>query len=176
MAPAFLLRRGELMAVRKLAAVDAELEGRVEALGFELVEVSWGGSSRRPILRLRVDRPDSVPGDGVTVADCARVSRALEAWLDELEGVPEQYVLEVSSPGVERPLSRTRDWERFAGQEVSVKGKQSLAGKGLRIQGLLLGWVEGPDGPLVQVSLKDGEVVSIERDSIAEARLVYRWE
>lgn len=164
------------MAVRKLSAVDAELEGRVEALGYELVEVSWGGSSRRPILRLRVDRPDSAPGSGVTVADCARVSRALEVWLDELEGVPERYVLEVSSPGVERPLSRTRDWKRFAGQEVSVKCTRPLVGRGVRIQGVLLGWVEGPEGPVVQVRLKDGEVVSIERDSIAQARLVYRWE
>lgn len=164
------------MAVRKLAAVDAELESRVEALGFELVEVSWGGSSGRPILRLRVDRPDSVPGSGITVADCARVSRALEAWLDELDEVPERYVLEVSSPGVERPLSRPRDWERFAGQEVSVKRSRTAEEKAARIQGVLLGSVEGPDGPLVQVRLKDGEVVSIERDSIAEARLVYRWE
>lgn len=164
------------MAAGKIQAVDAELEGRVEALGFELVEVTWGGSARRPILRLRVDRPDSKPGSGVTVDDCARVSRALEAWLDELEEVPERYVLEVSSPGVERPLSRTRDWERFAGQEVSVKGTRALGPGGSRIQGVLVGWVEGPQGPLVQVRLKDGEVVSIERDAIAEARLVYRWE
>ena len=108
--------------------------------------------------------------------DCARVSRALEAWLDELDELPERYVLEVSSPGVERPLSRTRDWERFAGQEVSVKGTRALGPGGVRIKGVLLGWVEGPGGPVIQVRVKDGEVISIERDAIAEARLVYRWE
>jgi ribosome maturation factor RimP len=175
-APAFLFRRGEQMVARRFPQVDAELDGRVEAMGFELVEASWGGSSGRPILRLRVDRPDSVRGDGVTVADCARVSRALEAWLDELEGLPERYVLEVSSPGVERPLSKLKDWERFAGEEVSLKGKVSLLGRGVRLQGVLLGWEKGPEGPRVRLRLKDGEEVSIERNAIAEARLVYRWE
>jgi len=164
------------MAARRYPVVEAELDGRIEALGFELVEVSWSGSSGRPILRLRVDRPDSVPGDGITVADCARVSRALEAWLDELEGLPERYVLEVSSPGVERPLTRLKDWQRFTGEEVSLKGRTSLLGRGPRLQGVLLGSEEGPDGPRVRLRLKDGEEVSIERNAIAEARLVYRWE
>ncbi|HZD04387.1 MAG TPA: hypothetical protein VE173_05705, partial [Longimicrobiales bacterium] len=93
--------------------VERELGRRVEALGFELVDVEWAGSARRPIFRIRIDVPGgSDPRDrhgGVTVDDCAVVSRGLEPWLDGLEGVPETYVLEVSSPGVERALTREAD-------------------------------------------------------------------
>lgn len=164
------------MAAGRMPEVEAELERRIEAMGLELVECSWGGSSRRPILRVRVDRPDSVPGKGVTVDDCARVSRALEPWLDALEALPERYVLEVSSPGVERPLSRPRDWERFAGEEVSVKVRAPVSGRGGRIRGVLLGWQEGPEGPEVRLRLKEGEELSIPRGEITEAHLIHRWE
>jgi ribosome maturation factor RimP len=164
------------MATGRFPEVEAELESRVEAMGLELVECSWGGSSRRPILRLRIDRPGSTKGDGVSVDDCARVSRTLEPWLDALESLPERYVLEVSSPGVERPLSRPRDWERFAGEEISVKAKAPVEGHGPRLRGTLLGSVEGPDGLRVRLRLKDGEELSIPRGAIVEAHLIYRWE
>ena len=108
--------------------IEPRLHDQVEALGFEVVELEWAGKSRRPILRLRVDRPDSVPGKGISVDDCAVVSRALEQWLDE--EFPERYVLEVSSPGIERPLVRPRDWVRFAGQRVLVHGTRVLGDQG----------------------------------------------
>jgi ribosome maturation factor RimP len=95
--------------MRIVDEIERELEGRVEGLGYELVELRWGGSGRRPLLKLRIDRPDSAPGRGVTVEECASVSRALEPWLDGHEELSERYVLEVSSPGVERPLVRARD-------------------------------------------------------------------
>jgi ribosome maturation factor RimP len=105
---------------------------RVEALGYELVELERAGSGARPILRVRIDvagGSDPDPGsEGVTVDDCTRVSRALEEFLDDAEGVADRYVLEVSSPGVERPLVRTRDYERFAGREVGVKTSRPLSG------------------------------------------------
>jgi ribosome maturation factor RimP len=74
-----------------------ELEQRLEALGYEMVELEQVGQKRRPILRLKIDRPDSTPGAGVTVEDCRIVSRALESYLDERPGMAEAYVLEVSS-------------------------------------------------------------------------------
>jgi ribosome maturation factor RimP len=161
--------------------LEAGLAERVEALGFELVRLERAGSRARPILRLSIDRPESEPGEsGVTLDDCTRVSRALEPWLDELEGLAPSYVLEVSSPGVERPLVRPRDFERFAGREVAVKGKATLAGRAKRLEGVLLGLreVEGEAGPEERIALRlaDGDEVEIPRAEITDAHLIYRWE
>jgi len=162
---------------RKVPEVDRELEARVESLGFELVQAEWGGSSRRPVLRLRVDRPAGEDRSGITVDECARVSRGLEAWLDELEVMPERYVLEVSSPGVERPLVRPRDWVRFTGQEVRVKLKPSQQGGAVRLQGEVLGLEEDGDvGPRVALRLSDGGERWIPLEGISQAHLVYRWD
>jgi ribosome maturation factor RimP len=153
-----------------------ELDARVEQLGFELVELERAGSQRRPILRLRVDRPASEPGSGVTLDDCVRVSRALEGYLDEREGLSERYVLEVSSPGVERPLVRRRDWERFVGEDVAIRGTSTLAGRASRLTGTLLG-VQDDDGIGAQVRLRlpDGEEVLVPLSAVKGANLVFRW-
>jgi ribosome maturation factor RimP len=154
-------------------ALERSFEERVASLGFELVELERAGSKSRPILRLRIDRPDGAPGEGVNIDDCARVSRALEQWLDTEVG--ERYVLEVSSPGLERPLVRRRDFERFAGREVALRGHVPLAGKGRRLEGDLLGVVNAGDGERVRLRLGDGTVVDIPRADIARAHLVFRW-
>ncbi len=159
--------------------IAQELEARVSELGYELVDVEWKGSSRRPIIRLRVDRPDAVPGEtGVTVDDCVAVSRGLEPWLEETGALPETYVLEVSSPGVERPLVRPRDFARFAGESVAIKGDGPLAdGLARRLEGELLGLDEsGETGPRVRLKLANGDEVGIEYDRIAGAHLVYHWK
>ena len=159
----------------------SKIEGRVEALGFEVVELEWAGSKARPILRLRVDRADSTPGDGVTVDDCARVSRALEAWLEEDGGVPERYVIEVSSPGIERPLTRPRDWSRFSGHRVAVEGTRVLVGDERRVEGELLGPVEdeGSDDPAeterVRIRTDAGEELTLSLSEIKRAHLVHDW-
>ena len=154
-----------------------EVDVRLERMGFELVEAAWVGSAGRPILRIRMDLPDSVPGEGgVSVGQCARVSRELEPWLDAHSEVPERYVLEVSSPGVERPLTRPRDWERFKGHPVLVKGKDFPGGKGNRLEGELLGLEEDEGGEtLVSLLLKEGERVRIPLDRIQKAHLIFRW-
>jgi ribosome maturation factor RimP len=151
------------------------LEERVEALGFELVELERSGAKSRPVFRVRVDRPDSVPGEGVGLDDCARISRSLEEYLDAEESIPGNYVIEVSSPGVERPLTKRRDFERFRGQEVAVKGYAPLAGRGRRLQGELLGIEGGPEDETVRLRLEDGEEVDVARSEIARATLVFRW-
>lgn len=151
-----------------------ELEQRVEALGFELVELERAGGRRRPIFRLRIDRPDSAPGRGVTVDDCSSVSRALEPYLDARTDVPASYVLEVSSPGVERPLTRRRDFERFAGQPAALVGRSTLAGRAGRLEGELVG-ISGDEGAeRIALRLPDGEVVQVPRASLTRAHLVYR--
>jgi ribosome maturation factor RimP len=170
-------RRGGSLAI-PLPDLVEELEGRLERMGFELVEAAWVGSPRRPILRIKMDLPDSVPGTGgVSVDQCAKVSRALEPWLDGHPEVPERYVLEVSSPGIERPLTRLRDWERFTGHQALVKGK-NLPGVGVtRVEGEILG-VESVEGEPAKVALRllSGERILIPLDGIQKAHLVYRWD
>jgi len=163
---------------RAVPAVERDLEARVTGLGFELVEAQWAGSARRPILRIRIDVPEERANEvGVSAGDCAVVSRALEAWLDALDAMPEQYVLEVSSPGIERPLTRLRDWTRFAGQRVAVSGNKPLAGRARRLEGELLGLKQDEtEGELVRLRLAEGDDVEIPLEEILQAHIVYRWK
>jgi ribosome maturation factor RimP len=151
-----------------------ELENRVEELGYELVEMEEAGNARRPILRVKIDLPDSGPGRGVSVDDCARASRALEAHLDARSDLSAAYVLEVSSPGVERPLVKRRDFERFAGQPAALVGKSPLAGRARRLEGELLGVSDEGGVELVRLRLPDDEVVEIPRGQITRANLVFQ--
>ncbi len=163
--------------MRVVPEIEAELEGRVEDLGYELVEVRWGGSGRRPQLKLRIDRPDSGPGEGVTVEECAFVSRALEPWLDQHEALSERYVLEVSSPGLDRPLVKSRDFERFRGERVAVIGRDVLLGLATRLEGELLGLEDGgPGAESIRIRLPDGKEVGVPRSEIRKAHLVFEWK
>ncbi|MEJ2677878.1 MAG: ribosome maturation factor RimP [Gemmatimonadota bacterium] len=155
-------------------SLEKALEEGVEALGFEFVELERTGSRTRPIFRLRIDLPDSTPGHGVTVDDCARVSRALETLLDKRE-FGDAYVLEVSSPGVDRPLVRRGDYERFAGQQIVLKGYAPFDDRGRRLEGELLGLVDEDGEERVRIRLADGAVLAIPREKIARAQLVFRW-
>jgi ribosome maturation factor RimP len=113
----------------------------------------------------------------VTVADCAKVSRALEAWMDELEVMPERYVLEVSSPGVERPLTRPGDWKRFAGQQVAVTGHKVLAGRAKRLEGELVGVKsDESQSERVVIRLAGGDEVEIPREEILRGHLLFKWK
>ena len=150
-------------------ALERELEARLADLGYELVELEQAGNARRPVLRLRIDRLEAVPDATVTVEDCTRASRALEAYLDELPGLAPSYVLEVSSPGVERPLLRPRDFERFAGREVALSGRAALAGRAKRLEGTLLGRAGEGAEERVRLRLPDGEEVAVPRSAITKA-------
>ncbi len=90
---------------------------RLEALGFDLADLRIGGTPNRPLVQVRIDCPPRA----VTVDDCATASRALEAWLDEGGPLGNRYVLEVSSPGIERPVRWHRHWVRFVGHHVNVR-------------------------------------------------------
>jgi ribosome maturation factor RimP len=95
---------------------------RLETLGFDLADLRIGGTPNRPLVQVRIDCPPR----NVTVEDCTRASRALEEWLDAGGPLGNRYVLEVSSPGIERPLKWHRHWVRFVGRDVNAK----LAGLG----------------------------------------------
>jgi ribosome maturation factor RimP len=158
------------------AELEREIERRVEALGYEFVELERAGSKARPILRLRVDVPGSEPGAGVSVEDCTRISRALEEYLDEAPAVSERYVLEVSSPGVERPLVRAADYSRFAGREVALKLATKLPDGSRRVEGELVG-LELIDGQeRIRLRRGDGSEIDIPRADVARAHLIFRWK
>jgi len=156
-------------------ALVRSIEERVDRLGFEFVELERAGSRARPLLRIRIDRPDSTPGHGVTVEDCGLVSRELESFLDSDERLGERYILEVSSPGIERPLVRSRDFRRFAGLPVAVVGHDTLGGRARRLEGELLGLEETDSEETVTLRLDDGSEIGIPRRDIAKAHLVFRW-
>lgn len=158
--------------------LEEELETRVEALGYEMVELERAGSRSRPILRVRIDRPeaDAEEGKGITLEDCTLVTRGLEEYLDQLTTLSSRYVLEVSSPGLDRPLVRRRDFERFAGREVAIRGKKVLAERARRLEGELLGIEERDGTDLVRLKLGNGDVVEVPRREVDRAHLVYRWD
>ena len=143
--------------MRVVPEIADELERRVAALGFELVDVRWGGTGRRPLLQLRIDRPGTDPAGGVTIDDCASVSRGLESWLDEHGKLSDRYTLEVSSPGVDRPLVRAGDYERYRGERVVVHGTEPLVGDQRRVEGELLGDVEEVGVLAARVTRRDAE-------------------
>jgi ribosome maturation factor RimP len=155
--------------------LEREIERRVDAAGYQLVELERAGSRARPILRVRIDLADEGASGGVTVDDCARVSRSLEAWLDAEPAIAERYILEVSSPGVERPLVRPADFTRFAGREVAVKTSQPLPNGSRRVEGELLGLDTAGDEELVRLRLADGSMIDIPRSEVARAHLIFRW-
>lgn len=139
-------------------------------LDYDLVEFRRGGSRSRPVLEVRIDRRD---GAKVTVDDCARASRALEARLEAGGGLAEvRYVLEVSSPGMERPLRRAADWRRFVGRSAMVKSA-ALGGR----QEVAIVEVAGEDGQeIITVRDAGGAEHQVPLAEVAEARLVVHWK
>jgi ribosome maturation factor RimP len=146
-------------------ALLAPIRDHVTGLGFELVDLRRAGTLQRPILQVRVDRPDSRPGLGVTADDCAAISRSLERFLESRAMVGPRYVLEVSSPGFDRPLRWPEHWRRFIGRRARVRA-QSMAGRN-QVQILAV-----PDDEHVLVRRDDGSEVMLAFDEIREATLV----
>ena len=140
---------------------------RVEEWGLELADLRIGGTPNRPLVQVRIEWPPADPPRPVTVADCAMASRALEAWLDGDGRLGPRYVLEVSSPGLERPLRWHRHWVRFVGHAVNAK----LAGLG-RVRARI---VAVPDEDTVVLE-PEGETPRPYRlAAIRDARLAVDW-
>lgn len=152
-------------------SVDALLipiRAHLDGLGFELVDLRRTGTIQRPILQVRVDRPDSRPGQGVTADDCAGISRSLERFLESRAMVGPRYVLEVSSPGLERPLRWPEHWRRFIGRRARVRARP-LGGR--RVVEI----VAVPDDEHVTLRPDQGEEVTLGLDAISEATLWVDW-
>lgn len=132
---------------------------RLEALGFDLADLRIGGTPNRPLVQVRIDCPPR----RVTVENCTHVSRALEEWLDAGGPLGSRYVLEVSSPGIERPVRWPRHWAQFVGRDVNVK----LAGVG-RVRARI---VAVPNEETVILQQEDGDQREYRLADVKDARL-----
>ena len=139
------------------------IEAPVADIGYEIVRVSLSGGARR-VLQVMVERADR---DEMTVDDCAGVSRLVSTLLDVEDPVDGAYSLEVSSPGIDRPLTRPADFERFAGFEARIELAEPQDGR-RRLRGRLQGLDEAG---AVRLDV-DGTRHLVRRDAIRTARLV----
>lgn len=133
----------------------------LHSLGLELFEVQFSGHRRKGHFRVFIDKKE-----GVTVDNCAEVSRYLRPALDIEDDMPTNYTLEVSSPGLNRPLRRKEDFYRFIGNQVKIETEQSLEDRKVFI-GRLLDF----NGEILIVSLEGEDERKIPFDLIAKARL-----
>lgn len=138
------------------------LDPVVTDLGLELVGIEFAGSAGNSLLRIYIDEPDQ----GVTIDDCERVSREVSALLDVHDPIPGHYTLEVSSPGLERPLFTVAHFERFLGEVAKVTLARPLEGR-RRFQGPVTGVEEG-----VITLLQDGSPVRFAHADVLKANLV----
>ena len=140
------------------------VEPTVNQMGLDLVAVEWTGASRGMLLRLSVDGPE-----GVSAQICASVSRALSPILDAEDPISGRYTLEVSSPGINRPVQRPADFERFVGHTVKIRLEPGPPRR--RFTGVLKGYEDGD--VCVEV---DGELLRFPADSLERAHLVLSLE
>lgn len=149
-------------------AVESLLEPILEADGIEVVDVEYV-RERNWILRIYIDKEG-----GVDLNDCQTISEKAGAILDEKDLIPDNYMLEVSSPGLDRVLKKDKDFIRYTGEEVDVKLFAPLEGKkGVKaFTALLKGLAE--DGSL-QLELEDGESLILGRDKISQVRLHFSF-
>ncbi|HPZ64874.1 MAG TPA: ribosome maturation factor RimP [Bacillota bacterium] len=147
--------------------VEALVEPVIADLGLELVDIDYR-KGKRAHLCIYIDKPG-----GVTIDDCEKVSRALSPLLDQRDPLPgSRYLLEVSSPGVERPLRRERDFVRFAGEAVKIYTGSAIQGR-RKFAGTLL----GADNGEISIQLEeDGRRVTIPMEMVTKAHLWYRPE
>ena len=146
----------------RIKQVTELIEPTLRDMGFELVRVLMRGG-QRPTLQIMVERGDHAP---TTLDDCTEVSHAVSALLDVADPLPGAYRLEVTSPGIDRPLVRRVDYERFAGFEARLETELPIDGR-RRFRGRLLGVADDQ----VRLALPEGEQ-SIPLDAIKKAKLV----
>jgi ribosome maturation factor RimP len=147
-------------------------EPYVRDAGFDLIEVQFGREQRGAVLRLFIDRPPNptVNPTVIGVDDCERVSRDVSAALDVADAISSAYQLEVSSPGLDRPLRRERDFARFVGEsarvrlEVGVEGRRNFSGT-----------IRGAKDGRVEIA-SDGRSYELPIDDIVRANLIPDWD
>jgi ribosome maturation factor RimP len=149
--------------------IEGLIEPALTAMGYGLVRIAIQGGESRPTLQIMAERHDGV---GMTVDDCAEISRTVSALLDVEDPIAGAYTLEVSSPGIDRPLVKRDDFERFAGFEARVETVQPVNGR-KRFRGRLMG-VMGDDVRLRETAKAGAEAneTLVPLAVIAKAKLV----
>jgi len=147
--------------------LEALIAPTVEAMGYDLVRVSLGGGRQSARLQVMAERKDGVP---MTVDDCAEISRTLSAVLDVEDPIEGSYTLEVSSPGIDRPLVKAADFDRFKGYEARFESARPIEGR-RRFQGRLKGVEEGA----VRIDCEGAEF-KVPLDEVQKAKLVINEE
>ena len=148
---------------RRLAEIVTPV---IEGLGFELVRIRLMGGNTKT-LQIMADRPEG----GIDVADCARISTGVSAALDVEDPIEDAYHREGSSPGIDRPLTRLKDFEVWEGYEVRLETQEQIDGR-KRFKGVLAG-VEGDE---VLINIEDGQhgvqTIGLKFDWLADAKLI----
>ncbi len=148
--------------------VRAIAERVAAGYGLEIFDVQFRREAPGMVLRIQLDRPGAAAKeeDSVSVGDCASVSRDLSALFDVEEVVPTAYTLEVSSPGLDRPLRRVDDYRRFTGRLAKIVMREKVDG-----QGFFRGRLAGVDGTDVLIDADDGRSHRVPLDAITRANL-----
>ena len=147
-----------------VAGLAKQIEPEVKSLGYELVRVAMIGGTSDPTLQVMAERPDTRQLD---LADCERISRRLSEVLDADDPIEGSYRLEVSSPGIDRPLTRLKDYRDWAGFEARIALTEP---KDSRKQ--YSGTLEGLQGDTVKLLGKDGQSYEVAFSEIASAKLL----
>ncbi|KAB0665797.1 ribosome maturation factor RimP [Oryzomonas japonica] len=142
----------------------------LESLGMELVDVEFAKVGRDGVLRLFIDKEG-----GINLDDCADVSRELSAVLDVEDVIPGHYSLEVSSPGLDRPLKKPADYERFVGRLVKVRTFEALPDDAGNKRKTFVGRLEGLADGNVVIKLTEGQSASIPLEKVAKANLEFEF-
>lgn len=145
------------------ARVAEAIGPTVAHLGYELVRVQVLGRER-PTVQIMADRAD---GSQITVEDCERISHSVSAVLDVDDPLPGRWTLEVSSAGIDRPLTRVKDWNRFAGHQARVEMLAPVEGR-RRFTGIVL----GADAAAARLRLDGGDDVALPLRDIRRAKLI----
>jgi ribosome maturation factor RimP len=157
-----------------LAKLEALIAPLCQAQGIELVDARYEREPEGAVLRVLIEQPGAEklpPGAGVTLDDCRRVSRALSEVLDADELViPGQYRLEVSSAGIERPLVKPIDFDKYSGREVQLSTKTAVEGRKT-----FTGTLGGLRGDQVLLRDSKGDDLALPLDEVAKAHLVFRF-
>jgi ribosome maturation factor RimP len=142
----------------------------VASLRMELVDLEYRREGRAMVLRLFIDREG-----GVSLDDCADVSRELSAVLDVEEVIPGAFNLEVSSPGLNRPLRKPEDFTRYNGRLVKIRTSEPLPDDAGNRRKTFLGDLLGLEQGMVRLKLREGQCASIPLEKIAKANLEFEW-
>ncbi|WP_417250132.1 ribosome maturation factor RimP [Celeribacter sp.] len=148
---------------RRMAEIIAPV---VEGMGFELVRVRLMASTKSKTLQIMAQRPDG----GIDVDECAEISTAVSAVLDVEDPIEDEYALEVSSPGIDRPLTRLKDFEQFEGYEAKIETTELIDGR-RRFKGVLSG-VEGEEILLTFDNNGEEVTIGLNYDWLSDAKLV----